>query len=202
MKLVIWEILIQAGGFPQSSEWDRVKRDLTEAILAVQWPPGTGKFLMYDQPGKKRGQGSGVKPIKEAFREALRQRGWSLEVQLPIATRRRPGPVDAALRIGEKYFAAEWETGNISSSHRALNKLALGIIGGVLIGGILVVPTRVMYQYLTDRVGNYEELKPYFDLWRSLKADEGILGIIAVQHDGVSEDVPRIPKGTNGRALV
>ena len=63
------------------------------------------------------------------------------------------------------------------------------------------MPTRKMYRYLTDRVGNFQELEPYFPLWRALKVKEGLLGIIAVEHDAVSLDVPRIEKGTDGRAL-
>ena len=80
--------------------------------------------------------------------------------------------------------------------------MALGLLKNILIGGILILPTRELYQYLTDRVGNYRELAPYFPLWKSLKVEEGFLGIIAVEHDYTSPDVPRIKKGTNGRALV
>ena len=98
-------------------------------------------------------------------------------------------------------MAAEWETGNISSSHRAMNKMALGLMQEVLIGGILILPTREMYHYLTDRIGNFEELEPYFPLWRAVACREGILGVVSVEHDAVSRDVPRIPKATNGRAL-
>jgi hypothetical protein len=58
-----------------------------------------------------------------------------------------------------------------------------------------------MYRYLTDRVGNFAELEPYFALWRSLPVTEGLLLVIAVEHDAVSRTVPRIPKGTDGRAL-
>jgi hypothetical protein len=82
-----------------------------------------------------------------------------------------------------------------------MNKIALGIIKGVLVGGLLIVPTREMYRYLTDRIGNFKELEPYFPMWRALKVDEGFLGVIAIEHDGGSKDVPRIPKGTDGRAL-
>ncbi|MDI6824861.1 MAG: hypothetical protein QME93_08350 [Bacillota bacterium] len=98
-------------------------------------------------------------------------------------------------------FCVERETGNISSSHRAMNKMALGILRGLMAGGILILPTRQMYKYLTDRVGNFPELEPYFPLWQSLRVTRGFLAVIAVEHDGVSKDVPRIPKGTNGRAL-
>lgn len=58
-----------------------------------------------------------------------------------------------------------------------------------------------MYQYLTDRVGNYRELEPYFPLWQSLICEEGYLAVISIEHDSVSYDVPKIPKGTDGRAL-
>jgi len=85
--------------------------------------------------------------------------GWGLETCLDIATLRRPGPIDATIPVGNRLFCMEWETGNISSSHRALNKMALGILKGLLIGGALVLPTRAMYKYLTDRVGNFAEIE-------------------------------------------
>lgn len=85
--------------------------------------------------------------------------GWGLETCLDIATLRRPGPIDATIPVGNRLFCMEWETGNISSSHRALNKMALGILKGLLIGGALVLPTRAMYKYFTDRVGNFAEIE-------------------------------------------
>ena len=63
-------------------------------------------------------------------------------------------------------------------------------------------PTRAMYRYLTDRVGNYPEIEPYFPLWRALRIEEGLLAVIAIEHDAVSKSVARIPKGTDGRALL
>jgi len=61
----------------------------------------------------------------------------------------------------------------------------------------------VLYRYLTDRVGNFTELEPYFDLWRDAAGwKEGVLAILAVEHDGIDPKVPRISKGTDGRALV
>jgi Restriction endonuclease BamHI len=58
-----------------------------------------------------------------------------------------------------------------------------------------------MYQWLTDRVGNYREIEPYFPVWQNLQVDEGVLMVIEVEHDGTSNQVPFIPKGTDGRAL-
>ena len=70
-----------------------------------------------------------------------------------------------------------------------------------LIGGVLILPTRSMYRYLTDRVGNYAELEPYFPIWRAIPVEEGLLAVFAIEHDAVSRSVARIPKGTDGRAL-
>jgi hypothetical protein len=201
MRIVHVEFLIDAGGFSESPSWKRIRADIFAAIKSIEWPQGSGSFTLHDQPGKKRGEGSGVRPIKEACMLRLQSLGWDLETCLDIATLKSPGRIDATLRVGHRLFCVEWETGNVSSSHRALNKMALGILKKVLIGGILILPTREMYKYLTDRVGNYPEIEPYFPLWSSLGIDEGLLGVIAIEHDAVSKSAPRIPKGTDGRAL-
>jgi hypothetical protein len=204
MKFIKLEVLIDKGGFSESEDWKEIYTQIQEAISAIEWPPGSGSFTIYKQSGKKRGEGSGVKPIKDACMAKLHEFGWDLETRLDIATVKRPGPIDATryLPSKEQYFALEWETGNISSSHRAVNKIAVGLLKKVLIGGVLILPTREFYQYLTDRVGNFRELAPYFPVWKALNIDEGFLGIIAVEHDHASTDVPRIEKGTNGRAMV
>ena len=202
MKLIHIEKLIDAGQFSSSPVWKTIERELRAAIDAVRWPPGSKKFVLYDEPGKARRAGNGVKPIKEQFVKTLRDEfGWGLETRVDIATVAVPGAFDATRQARDKLFAVEWETGNISSSHRAINKMALGILQGRLIGGALVLPTRQMYYYLTDRVGNYRELEPYFPLWKAVPCEEGLLSVIAVEHDAVSKKVPRIPKGTAGRAL-
>ena len=68
-------------------------------------------------------------------------------------------------------------------------------------GGVLVVPSNRLAPYLTDRIGNLRELVPYFPLWSSVAVECGYLGVIAVEQDGESFEVPRIPKGTDGRAM-
>jgi hypothetical protein len=201
MKIMRREILLSRGQFPASQVWIDTLQEIENAILAVEWPPDSGSFTLFDESGKRRGEGNGVTPIKKNCMEHLRSAGWELESRLDIATVSRAGPIDAAKRIGHGYFCVEWETGNISSSHRAMNKMALGILQGILVGGILILPTRKMYNYLTDRVGNLTELEPYFPLWRSIRVVEGLLGVIAIEQDAVSKDVPPIPKGTSGRAL-
>lgn len=201
MKIIHVERLIDAGEFSQTKEWQTIESQVISAIKAIRWPRGSDLFTLYDEPGKKRGQGNGVTPIKEAFQIHLKKCGWSLETPIDVATLKHPGPMDATCKVGSQLFCAEWETGNISSSHRALNKMALGILKGVLIGGVLILPTRAMYHYLTDRVGNFPEIEPYFPLWKSLNVSNGLLVVLAIEHDAVSKSVKRIGKGTDGRAL-
>jgi hypothetical protein len=135
--------------------------------------------------------------------KSLKKAGWKVEQKLSLASREKPGPIDAIKKIGDgKIFAVEWETGNISSSHRAINKMSIGLLEGKLIGGVLVLPSRNFYQYLTDRVGNFAEIEPYFPMWRSLPVENGILAVIEIEHDRISKSVKRIKKGTDGRALV
>jgi hypothetical protein len=201
MKFVELITLIADEDFLVSPIWHRIISDLEYSVENIKWPIGTSDFAIFDDKGRGRGRGNGVTPIKKMFQSNLRNKNWILERKLSIAQYKDPGKVDALLEIDDKYFAVEWETGNISSSHRALNKMSIGIMRGKLIGGILILPTRNLYSYLTDRVGNFAEIEPYLDLWKSLNIKTGFLGIITVEQDKVSKNVPRIPKGTNGRAL-
>lgn len=134
----------------------------------------------------------------------LKHKGWDREVRMYLGSRKRPGPVDAAKAVSDgRMFAVEWETGNISSSHRSLNKLLFGLLNGDLAGGMLIVPSRKMYIWLTDRIGNFDELAPYFVIYQDHPSvKDGLLAIVEVEHDDLSLSVPRITKGTDGRALV
>lgn len=78
--------------------------------------------------------------------------------------------------------------------------MAMFLQQGAIAAGVLVVPSRAFYKYLTDRIGNIAELEPYFPFWRSVPCGRGILGITVIEHDATSIHVPRIPKGTDGRA--
>ena len=201
MQIVQEETLISCGNYATSAEWEETRASLYKAIREVDWPRGSGKFTIFPQSGKRRREGNGVTPIKIGLMEELKKQGWKLEEPLDLAVFKKPGKLDAVLYTDYGPVALEWETGNISSSHRALNKMALGLLKDVLACGILVVPSRGLYKYLTDRIGNMEELEPYLDLWRSIPCDQGVLEIVTIEHDVTSTDVPRIPKGTSGRAL-
>jgi hypothetical protein len=204
VRIVVEERLLDAGGFSQSKAFARVRANLHEAIDHVRWPEGGPDFAIKPTP-----DGNGVRVIKNGFIGVLLNRGWKPEhtysaVEPERTGTVRPGAFDAWIALdddGALPFVAEWETGNISSSHRALNKMALGLIEKRLSGGVLVLPTRDLYRFLTDRVGNFREIEPYFPVWRYLPIEVGFLAVIAVEHDRESYDVPQIPKGTDGRAL-
>lgn len=189
--------LISHGSFEESQEWAVIQSEIRRAIDLIVWPPGASNFTI--NPIR---HGNGVKPIKNACMAALKENfGWQLETRIRYATR-SPGKVDATKSLDKHLFALEWETGNISSSHRAVNKLVLGLLRGVFLGTALVLPNRKLYPYLTERIGNYEELEPYFDVWRTVQIQEGFLAVFVVEHDAIDSSVPRIMKGTNGRALI
>ncbi len=201
MQIVREETLISRGTYSASEAWRQTRSSLYDAIKRVDWPRGSGTFTIYPEAGKKSSMGNGVGPIKIGLMEELNQQGWKREHRVDIAEGFRLGKVDAVLDTSDGPVALEWETGNISSSHRALNKMALGLLKGTLACGILVVPSRKLYHFLTDRIGNWNELEPYLDLWKSVPCENGILEIAVIEHDAESTSVPRIPKATDGRAL-
>ena len=196
MKIIHIERLIDEGRISSTSEWRQFEQDIRNAIATIEWPPNSGSFTLY--PGRHE---NGVVPIKEACMIHLVSQQWRREY---VLSEIGVGKIDAVLRTEQGLFGFEWETGNISSSHRAINKMALALLKKVIIGGVLVLPSREMYRYLTDRIGNFPELQPYFPLWQSLNTNihRGVLEIIAIEHDATSLNVPRITKGTDGRALV
>ena len=203
MKLVHIERLIDRGLFARSAEWKRIDSEIRDAIHRVRWPPGAGEFTIFPQSGKARGEGNGVVPIKRACMDALRDLyRWDLEVRYRIGQGKGVGPIDAVRTVGKDRFALEWETGNISSSHRSLNKMCLGMSQARLCGGALILPTRGLYRFLTDRIGNWDEIVPYLPFWRNAVQADGVLAIYVVEHDAESTRAPRIRKGTDGRALL
>lgn len=203
MKLVATHDLLNGGLFSSSVDLHDAWNDVTAAVAKTDWPHGSGKFSIYPESGKKRGKGNGVKPVKLSCMAELRRRGWAVEAMPPLPPSvLTTGDLDALKSTPSGYVAFEWETGNISSSHRALNKLCLGISQLNLLGGFLVVPSDRLKMYLTDRIGNIGELRPYFPLWSSYGGARGALRIVVVEHDVEDHNVPKIPKGTDGRALV
>jgi len=210
VRIVREETVLDVGGAGASREVARALDDIRAAVSQVTWPPGNDTFVI--KPGK---EANGVRPIRDAFVLALEGRGWKKEQPFPLTPAPDPlavpgsrkgtsfGDMDARLDMdGMKPFMAEWETGNISSSHRAMNKMALGLVAGAVTGAVLVVPTWPLAYHLTDRIGNFAELWGYLPLWQSIRVAYGFFGVVAVEHDGTDPGVPAITKGTDGRALV
>lgn len=211
MQIVEALDLANAGSFPRSDVWNRAQSEVEAAIEKADWPHGSGSFSLNPEAKATAGGGSdrhpnGVEPIKVPMIEHLRSCGWETEAlpKLPVGTAGRDvlttGDLDALLLDNDSYVGFEWETGNVSSSHRAINKLLDGITRGSLQGGILVVPTRETARYLTERVGNFEELAPYFEFWNRYPMPNGVLRIYGVAHDKLDPRTPYIPKRTDGRA--
>jgi len=199
MRLHDYVVINESGDFSQSEMWSESNAEITQAIQSIVWPPGSDRFVI---PPIKHG--SGVVPIKEGFQVVLEGFGWATEVWISLVGDVRPGPVDAVKTLDdESRFLAEWETGNISSSHRSVNRMLSAIGSGFAVGGAIVVARyETLYPLLTDRIGNDRELMPYFDLWSSYPLRRGLLGMYVVDYDGVDAEVAPIPKGTDGRALV
>lgn len=202
MRLIEYHDILNPELFERSPALQAAWDDVCRAVALTDWPHGSGSFTIYPESGKKSGEGNGVKLIKMPCIRVLRERGWQVE-RLPDvgSSVLRTGDLDALKTTPEGFVAFEWETGNISSSHRALNKLFLTMKETATIGSFLVVPSNRLKVYLTDRIGNIGELEPYFGLWRDLTGIDGALRIVVVEHDAESFDVPKIPKGTDGRAL-
>ena len=201
MKIVHVETLFSCGSYANSTHWSRTRKAIHLAVKKCVWLPGSKKFTIYPESGKKRGEGNGVGPIKMEFISQLRKHKWTLEGPAKNFLGQGLGDFDAVILGPEGPIVVEWETGNISSSHRSMNKLTMLVSDGVIAAGTLVVPSRKLYVYLTDRIGNYRELEPYLKLWKCVPCKKGVLEIVVIEYDAISRDVPRIPKTTGGRAL-
>lgn len=143
---------------------------------------------------------NGVVPVKEKCYEILEEQFlWFREK--PLAYFRddaqKGGPIDVYkefITSTETFkVGLEFETGNISSAHRSLNKLCVGIKKQELDMAILMMPIKRMSFYLTDRVSNYEELEPYF-----LLLDDFPFIVFGFDAEEYSPDAPILPKGKDG----
>lgn len=205
MKISEVVILINEGEFSKSKDWAQIRERIHSYIEQAEWPQGAGTFSIHPEK-----IGNGVVPIKAKPMKLLKDDGWELEYKWDVVSNNianqkkgkgsKAGPIDAAKMYENRLIVVEWETGNISSSHRAINKMALGLISKKCVAGVLVVPNMKLATYLTDRIGNIEELRPYIPMWQHLKLEEGVLELIVIEQDSESVNTPRIPKGSDGRS--
>lgn len=190
VKIVEVKRVLGKGTLAPSPEWATIRDAVLQAIALVDWPPGSGKFTI--NPTR---HGNGVGPIQRRAAKLLDQNGWKAQYPWPIADRTQPGRMDAAYFSSHGLVAFEWETGNIASCHRSINKICLGFHIGAIAGGILALSSNRLYPFLTDRVGNIGEIERYFPLWSATPCDQGVLEIIVVEHDATSSKAPLIRRG-------
>jgi len=198
MKIVKVYTLKSRGAYASSDHWRATRSQIHDAIRRCEWPVGSGSFTIYPESGKARGEGNGVRPIRDRFVESLQTEGWTIEGKAKNSLDERLGDFDAVLAGPEKPIVVEWETGDISSPHLSINMLMLLLRTRAISAGVLVLPSRELCEHLPDRVGYIDEVKPYFSLWKSMRCREGILEIVVFEKDSTSRHAPRIPNGADG----
>ncbi len=176
----------------------RAYAEITKSIKAVTWPTGSRKFTINNSEKNI----NGVVPLKESCYIMLEGKyGWFREKPLKVLKeeKEKGGPIDVYKECIHdisnklKCVGLEFETGNISSAHRSLNKLLLGLNRKELDLSIIMMPVKTLAYYLTDRVTNYEELEPYFE---NVKRSAFIF--IGFDADAYDPTAPIIPKGPDG----
>ncbi len=143
---------------------------------------------------------NGVVPVKERCYQILEEKYlWYREKPLYYFhdDAQKGGPIDVykEFQMPRGLFRAglEFETGNISSAHRSMNKLCVGCQKGEIDLAMLMMPIKRMSYYLTDRVSNYEELEPYFTL-----LDSYPFIVFGFDAEVYRNQAPFLPKGRDG----
>lgn len=228
MKWLRTLILFDRGDVAASEDWRAIHDSYVRSIQSIDHPKGSGTLTLRRKVKLKDGQSNrnGVKYLKHRFLEHLVSvEGWKPESGFDLdkgstapTLRLYPNLVAHSEPITSTFgkfdfvttapngthVAIEWETGNISSSHRSLNKLVIALNSGKIQVGVLIVPSRNLYEHLTDRIGNIGELSPYLSFWNSIGigVKHGLLVISIVEHHAltVNKKIPYLGTGKDGRA--
>lgn len=228
MKWLRTLILFDKGDVISSSDWQALHQSYVRSIETIDFPEGSGSLTLKRKVKDEDGQWrrNGVNYLKSRFiSHIIDEEEWQAEGLVELA-RDRDQPAIRLYPSLELYrepvtsdfggfdfvskgeeghrIAIEWETGNISSSHRSMNKLAIALSNKIVDIGVLIVPSRSLYEHLTDRIGNISELSGYLSMWEGLKTtvDRGLLAITVVEQDNLTNDdaFPYLPRGNDGRA--
>jgi hypothetical protein len=228
MKWLRTVVVFDKGNVLSSPDWADVHESYVRSIKSIAFPEGTGTLTLRKKvklPNKQWTR-NGVGYLKRSFLDHMVNiEGWRAEVGFDLGKNRTPptlqlypslqpyqepitsefGDFDLVTTAPNgTHVAIEWETGNISSSHRSMNKLAIALGTGKVQAGVLILPSRALYEHLTDRIGNVNELSGYLTMWKDLEArvERGVLAISVVEHDSLTEDIdfPYLPTGNDGQA--
>lgn len=228
MKWLRTMVLFDQGEVISSNDWQTLHESYVRAIASIEHPHGSGSLTLRRKQRLANGQWrrNGVKYLKNEFLAFMRDHErWRAESDVELSRDREQPPLLLYPSL-EEYrepitsefggfdfmataadgtrVAIEWETGNISSSHRSMNKLAIALSSGIVEVGVLIVPSHALYAHLTDRIGNIGELSGYLAMWESLKStvERGVLAITVVEHDHLTdgEDIDYLAVGGDGRA--
>jgi Restriction endonuclease BamHI len=227
MKWLRTIVLFNCGNVLASTDWKAIHESYVRSIQSIDFPEGSQTLTLRRKARRPDNQWerNGVGYLKRRFLEHMVQtEGWRSEVGYNLG---KPGPPELQLypslesyqepitsEFGDFDFVTttpsgvhvviEWETGNISSSHRSMNKLAIALSTGQIQAGVLILPSRNLYEHLTDRIGNIAELSGYLAMWKDLgvRVERGLLAISVVEHDNLTDDPNHLylPSGSDGRA--
>jgi hypothetical protein len=228
MKWLRTLVLFDQGNVISSADWKAVHESYVRSIGSIEHPRGAASLTLRRKvrmPNDKW-QRNGVGYLRSNFLKHMQEtEKWQAEGGVDLGRDRVQPPIKLypSLEVyrepitsdfggfdfvtkgpDETRVAIEWETGNISSSHRSMNKLAIALTNGIVEIGVLIVPSRNLYEHLTDRIGNIGELSGYLSMWESLKSSvsRGLLAVTVVEHDALTDDAnfPYLPMGNDGRA--
>jgi hypothetical protein len=228
MKWLRTIILFDKGSIVQSPDWISVHESYVRAINSIDYPIGSGTLTLRQKRRLPNGQWqrNGVGFLRKRFLDfMINSENWQCEGSVALARDRDQTPLllypsmesycePITSDFGEFDFmtttehgtriAIEWETGNISSSHRSMNKLAIALSNEIINIGVLIIPSRALYKHLTDRIGNIGELSGYLAMWADLSSavTRGLLAITVVEHDNSTsdQDLPYLSVGIDGRS--
>lgn len=228
MKWLRTLVVFDSGDVVSTTGWQSVHECCVRAIQSIDFPAGAGGLTLRRRSRRPDGQWNrnGVGYLRSRFvRHMVDDAGCRAEAGFDLGPDRSPpdlhlypslepyrepitshfGEFDLATTASDgTLVAVEWETGNISSSHRSMNKLVIALSEGVAQAGVLIVPSRDLYEHLTDRIGNIGELSGYLSMWKDLavRVERGLLAISVVEHDALTDDAtfPYLPTGDDGRA--
>lgn len=228
MKWLRTMVLFDQGNVISSTDWKHLHESYVRAIASIEHPKGSGSLTLRRKVRLPNSQWkrNGVGYLRKEFLTYMcDHEGWESESDVELSKNREQPPLllypsmeeyrepitsnfggfdFMAVAENGARVAIEWETGNISSSHRSMNKLAIALSNKLMDVGVLIVPSRALYEHLTDRIGNIGELSGYLAMWEGLKSvvEHGLLAITVVEHDHLtdSDEVDYLKVGSDGRA--